>query len=73
MKISSFIFAGVIAISSTAVFAEGGSERVKTYYDNFSLTQDKVHNTAERTAVANTKNSKSESDAQVRTKAEPSA
>lgn len=73
MKTSSFILACAIAISSTAALAEGGSERVKTYYDNFSLTQDKVHNTTERTAAADAKNSKSQSDEQQRAQAEPSA
>jgi len=39
MKISNFILAGLFALGSASVFAEGGAERMRYYYDNFPVHQ----------------------------------
>ncbi|MFG6202840.1 hypothetical protein [Pseudomonas retamae] len=39
MKISTLILAGLFALGSASVFAEGGAERMRYYYDNFPVQQ----------------------------------
>jgi hypothetical protein len=39
MKISTLILAGLFALGSASVFAEGGAERMRYYYDNFPVHQ----------------------------------
>ncbi|WP_434710981.1 hypothetical protein J3P75_13025 [Pseudomonas sp. R1-1] len=39
MKISTVILAGLFALGSASVFAEGGAERMRYYYDNFPVHQ----------------------------------
>ncbi|SDT14703.1 hypothetical protein [Pseudomonas granadensis] len=39
MKISILILAGLFALGSASVFAEGGAERMRYYYDNFPVHQ----------------------------------
>ena len=48
MKLSTLILASLITLASAAAFAEGGSERSKAFYNNFSLIQQKTHGTAEQ-------------------------
>ena len=37
MKITTAILAGLFALGSASVFAEGGAERMRYYYDNFPV------------------------------------
>jgi hypothetical protein len=37
MKITTIILAGLFALGSASVFAEGGAERMRYYYDNFPV------------------------------------
>ncbi|MFH0021550.1 hypothetical protein ACFZAC_08055 [Pseudomonas fluorescens] len=39
MKIATLILAGLFALGSASVFAEGGAERMRYYYDNFPVHQ----------------------------------
>ncbi|WP_339531288.1 hypothetical protein [Pseudomonas mucidolens] len=50
MKISTLMLAGLMSLTSAAAFAEGGSERVKEFYNNFSFIQAETHGSAEQTA-----------------------
>jgi hypothetical protein len=43
MKLSTLILAGLMTVSSTAVFAEGGAERSAQYWANFKLSQQQIH------------------------------
>jgi hypothetical protein len=58
MKISTVILAGLMTMTSVAAFAEGGSERSKEFYNNFTFVQDQVHGTAQQTAMADGKTAK---------------
>ena len=51
MKLSTLMLAGVLGLTSAAAFAEGGAERVKEHFDNFSFTQKQIHSDAEQTAA----------------------
>ena len=55
MKFSTVILAGLMTMTSVAAFAEGGSERSKEFYNNFTFTQQTLHGTTEQTASANGK------------------
>ena len=55
MKLSTLMLAGLITLTSAAAFAEGGSERSKEFYNNFTFMQQKVHGTNEQTASADGK------------------
>ncbi|MBC3205356.1 hypothetical protein HU755_01045 [Pseudomonas sp. SWRI111] len=37
MKITTAMFAALLALVSSSVFAEGGAERMRYYYDNFPV------------------------------------
>ncbi|RON69505.1 hypothetical protein [Pseudomonas fluorescens] len=37
MKITTAILAGLFTLGSASVFAEGGAERMRHYYDNFPV------------------------------------
>jgi len=37
MKITTAMLAGLFALGSASVFAEGGAERMRYYYDNFPV------------------------------------
>ncbi|WP_454562088.1 hypothetical protein [Pseudomonas sp. AIG] len=39
MKITTVMLAGLLALGSASVFAEGGAERMRYYYDNFPVHQ----------------------------------
>ena len=59
MKFSTLMLAGLMTLTSAAAFAEGGSERSKEFYNNFSFVQDKIHGTTEQTASTDQKNQQS--------------
>ncbi|MBK5437301.1 MULTISPECIES: hypothetical protein [unclassified Pseudomonas] len=58
MKISTVILAGLMTMTSVAAFAEGGSERSKEFYNNFTFVQEQVHGAAQQTAMADGKTAK---------------
>lgn len=60
MKVSTLVLASLMTLTSAAAFAEGGSERSKEFYNNFTFMQQKTHGTAEQTALADGKNVKKE-------------
>lgn len=60
MKLSTLMLASLMTLTSAAAFAEGGSERSKEFYNNFTFMQQKTHRTAEQTAQADGKNVKKE-------------
>ncbi|AZF15705.1 hypothetical protein [Pseudomonas sp. R3-18-08] len=47
MKLSTLMLASLMTLTSAAAFAEGGSERSKEFYNNFSFIQEKTHGKAE--------------------------
>jgi hypothetical protein len=51
MKITTVILAGLFALGSASVFAEGGAERMRYYYDNFPVH----HAQSEQKSDANAK------------------
>ncbi|WP_460371712.1 hypothetical protein ACOYXF_09295 [Pseudomonas sp. Tul1A2] len=51
MKITTAILAGLFALGSASVFAEGGAERMRYYYDNFPVQ----HAQSEQKSDANAK------------------
>lgn len=55
MKLSTLMLASLITLGSAAAFAEGGSERSKAFYNNFTFTQQTLHGTTEQTASADGK------------------
>lgn len=60
MKMSTLILASLMTLTSAA-FAEGGAERSKEFYNNFSFIQEKTHGKAEQqVASADGKSVKSE-------------
>jgi len=48
MKPSILILASLMTLTSAAAFAEGGAERSKEFYNNFSFIQEKTHGKAEQ-------------------------
>ncbi|MGE8412590.1 MAG: hypothetical protein ACN6QY_09530 [Pseudomonas sp.] len=51
MKLSTIVLSGLILAGSSAAFAEGGSERVQQFYENFRVNQQQIHgNQTENTA-----------------------
>ncbi|KAF1027968.1 MAG: hypothetical protein GAK37_02325 [Pseudomonas sp.] len=60
MKISTLLIAGLMTLTSAAAFAEGGSERSKQFYQDFKFVQAQDHGTAQQTAIADGKSSKSD-------------
>ncbi|AKA86322.1 hypothetical protein C4K00_2488 [Pseudomonas synxantha] len=48
MKLSTLMFASLMTLTSAAAFAEGGSERSKEFYQNFSFIQQQTHGAAEQ-------------------------
>ena len=55
MKLSTLMLAGLMTLTTTAAFAEGGSERSKEFYANFKLMQDKAKDSAQQTASSDAK------------------
>lgn len=45
MKLSTIVLSGLILVGSSAAFAEGGSERVQQFYQNFRVNQQQIHGT----------------------------
>ncbi|MGL5996001.1 MAG: hypothetical protein ACRC1I_05685 [Pseudomonas proteolytica] len=60
MKLSTLMLAGVLGLTSAAAFAEGGSERVKEHFNNFSFSQKQTRGDAEQTAAADAKGAEAE-------------
>lgn len=60
MKLSTLLLAGMLSLASAAAFAEGGSERVKAFYNNFSFIQEQTHGSAEQTASSDAESSDSQ-------------
>ncbi|MBC2658640.1 hypothetical protein H7A76_24645 [Pseudomonas sp. MSSRFD41] len=42
MKLSTLVLTGLILAGSNAAFAEGGSERVQQFYENFRVNQQQI-------------------------------
>lgn len=61
MKFSTLMLASLMTLTSVAAFAEGGSERSKEFYNNFTFVQQKTHGTPDQTAIADGKNMKKDS------------
>ncbi|KAF2405782.1 hypothetical protein ACMSI6_18770 [Pseudomonas antarctica] len=59
MKLSTLMLASLMTLTSVAAFAEGGSERSKQFYNDFTFMQQKTHGTTDPTAIADGKNVKS--------------
>ncbi len=73
MKRSTLMLAGLMSLTSLAAFAEGGSERVKEHFDNFSFDQKQIHGSAEQTAAADAKGIKSGSAEQAQDSEQPNS
>jgi hypothetical protein len=73
MKLSTLMLASLMTLTSVAAFAEGGSERSKEFYNNFSLIQAKTHGTTEQTASTDTKTLKPGSVEQTTTAQQPNS
>lgn len=71
MKLSTLVLASLMTLTSAAAFAEGGSERSKEFYNNFTFMQQKTHGTAEQTAQADGKNVKKEAPDQSTAEQQP--
>lgn len=71
MKLSTLMLAGQLGLTSAAAFAEGGAERVKEHFDNFSFTQKQIHNDTEQTAAADAKGAESGSTQHTRDAEQP--
>ncbi|NWA44635.1 hypothetical protein HX871_31280 [Pseudomonas reactans] len=71
MKLSTLVLASLMTLTSAAAFAEGGSERSKEFYNNFTFIQQKTHGTAEQTAQADGKNVKKEAAGQSTAEQQP--
>lgn len=48
MKLSTLMLASLMTMTCAAAFAEGGSERSKEFYNNFTFVQEKTHGKAEQ-------------------------
>lgn len=70
MKPSILMLAGLLTLTSAAAFAEGGSERSKEFYNNFTFTQQKFHGSNEQTASADGKTLKRDTADQSSTEAQ---
>ena len=68
MKLSTLMLASLIALTSAAAFAEGGSERSKAFYNDFAFVQQELHGTPEQTASADGKTLKSDNADQAQPK-----
>ncbi|MBP1124271.1 MULTISPECIES: hypothetical protein [Pseudomonas] len=64
MKLSTLMLASLMTLTSAAAFAEGGSERSKQFYNDFTFMQEKTHGTNEQTASADGKTLKADTDEQ---------
>ncbi|WP_338480806.1 hypothetical protein VRB67_10885 [Pseudomonas trivialis] len=64
MKLSTLMLASLMTLASAAAFAEGGSERSKQFYKDFTFMQQKTHGTNEQTASAEGKTLKADTDEQ---------
>ncbi|ARB27098.1 hypothetical protein HX787_13315 [Pseudomonas tolaasii] len=58
MKLSTLMLAGLMTLTSAAAFAEGGSERSKQFYKDFTFVQQQTHGIHQQTAMADGKDVK---------------
>ncbi|MGY4641481.1 hypothetical protein ACVWVP_005441 [Pseudomonas sp. TE24901] len=73
MKLSTLMLAGLMTLTSVAAFAEGGSERSKEFYNNFTFVQQKLHGTTDQTAIADGKSMKKDSADQSSAEQQPNS
>lgn len=73
MKLSTLMLASLMTLTSVAAFAEGGSERSKEFYNNFTFVQQKTHGTPDQTAIADGKSMKKDSADQSSTEQQPNS
>ncbi|WP_439862426.1 hypothetical protein [Pseudomonas antarctica] len=73
MKLSTLMLAGLMTLTSAAAFAEGGSERSKQFYNDFSFMQQKTHGTNPQTAVADGKSIKGDTVEQKSAEQQPNS
>ena len=73
MKLSTLMLASLMTLTSVAAFAEGGSERSKEFYNNFTFVQQKTHGTPDQTAIADGKRMKKDSADQSSTEQQPNS
>lgn len=71
MKLSTLMLASLMTLTSAAAFAEGGSERSKEFYNNFTFMQNQLHSTNERVAAADGKDMKMDSVEETNTDQQP--
>lgn len=71
MKLSTLMLAGVLGLTSAGAFAEGGAERVKEHFNNFSFIQKQTHGDAEQTAATDAKGAEDGSAEQARDSEQP--
>ena len=60
MKLSTLMLAGLMTLTTTSAFAEGGSARSKEFYANFTFMQDKAQDSAQQTASSGAKTLKAD-------------
>ncbi|OPA85011.1 hypothetical protein BFW87_28170 [Pseudomonas fluorescens] len=73
MKLSTLMLAGLMTLTSAAAFAEGGSERSKQFYKDFTFVQQQTHGTNQQTALADGKNVKTNSVEQKTAESQPNS
>lgn len=73
MKLSTLMLASLMTLTSVAAFAEGGSERSKEFYNNFTFMQQKTHGTTDQTAIAEGKNVKTHTAEQSNEEPQPNS
>ncbi|WP_448651616.1 hypothetical protein ACSHWC_28000 [Pseudomonas fluorescens] len=73
MKLSTLMLASLMTLTSVAAFAEGGSERSKQFYNDFTFMQQKTHGTTDQTAIADGKNVKSNTAEQSSVEKQPNS
>ncbi|MCF5052734.1 hypothetical protein GIW50_12310 [Pseudomonas syringae] len=71
MKLSTLMLASLMTLTSAAAFAEGGSERSKEFYNNFTFMQNQLHSTNERVAAADGKDMKMDTVEETNTDQQP--
>ena len=71
MKLSTLMLASLMTLTSAAAFAEGGSERSKEFYNNFTFMQNQLHSTNERIAAADGKDMKMDTVEETNTDQQP--
>ncbi|WP_395607763.1 hypothetical protein [Pseudomonas sp. B22129] len=73
MKLSTLMIAGLMTLTSAAAFAEGGSERSKQFYKDFTFVQQQTHGNKQQTAMADGKSLKSNTVEQKNAEQQPNS